>query len=282
VIHIQFSVSIRNTPLVQELLAVILVAYACLNTSAQQQQEYSFDSLSFNKNLELAKWLYEYDEISMLAEESLKSPGNENLSAPAAMRFCYKDAANNWHFHSGLLINGEYHPNINYEIDSLYVIHPEALYKDSTVSACLSNALIHCRDAIESITDSSKIHLNQYVRILPDHTLEVWIFPSFQPSGQAIYGVEWMFHLNPGGTALLDSYHYNSGIKGVWIGRPRELWLNYRDTGVPTPGSVFFAWSFKDYFTKVHISSQNQVSNLQKDAAGKYYWNHTANTHTTE
>ena len=63
-------------------------------------------------------------------------------------------------------------------------------------------------------------------------------------------------------------------VTGVWIGQPRELWLNYRNTSVPTVGSLFFTLSYGDYFTRIRIDTQFSISTRSKDKNEFYTWTH--------
>jgi hypothetical protein len=73
---------------------------------------------------------------------------------------------------------------------------------------------------------------------------------------------------------LLEQKSFVNVVTGVWIGQPRELWLNYRNADAPTVGSLFFTQSFRDYFTRIRIDTKISTSTTYKDNSGNYLWNH--------
>ena len=257
---------------IRAILLIALLGLANLAARPQQALDHSIDTLGFTQHVELAKWLYDYDEIAMLAMDSLKPLGKKNLLLMGDIGFCHKDVLDTWHILYGNTSDTGYKPVFHYWVDSLFTLQYNRTNVDNALYQSFSNAIRHCQKAMLSIQDSADIIFNQYIRDLPDQTIEVWILPAFQTSGQAIYGAEWMFRLKPDGSEILDTYTYYSGLKGIWIGQPRELWLNYRDTDSPTPGSIYFAWSFKDYFTKIHIDTRRCTCTIQKNNSGQYYW----------
>jgi len=258
-------------------LLALFFGFANCSVFSQTANRIPFDSLGFNNLLEEAKWLCESDEIAWLATDSLKKYGKEELSRLGDLGFCYQDELKNWYISYDKVNNAGQRPLFHYQVDSLYRLNPVQSNNDSTLYHSFTNALAKCLVEMNSVIDSVNIHMNQYIHRLPDKSIEVWILPAFQPSGQAIYGAEWKFHLDSQGLKILDTYSYTSGLKSVWIGQPRELWLNYRDINQPTTGSIYFAWSFKDYFTRIHIATNNSISTLQKNSSGQYSWDYKFN-----
>ncbi len=254
---------------------ICLAFFCCFVFSralSQENKEFNFDTTSFNQHIKLAEWLYEYDEIAGLTSDSLKPYGKEKLLWLGVTGFCYRDVSGEWQAVYGRFAKKHFEIIFHYAIDTAFRLRAVKSTSDTIQIKHYARALQNTAGLLQRVKDSANIHFSQYIRRLADHRIEVWILPSFQPSGQAIYGCEWKFQFDSTGEHLINSSSYVSALKGVWVGQLRELWLNYRDIESPSPGGVFFAWYFKDYFKRIHIDTHKRTSTLSKDASGRYCW----------
>lgn len=253
------------------LILTFLLIWFSEPTIAQQPVDTLFTK-TFKEKLDLAIWLDQYDEVSWQAMDSLKRFGKENLLLLGDGGFCFQDSNQLWHLVYCDKSKNELSLLFHYFLDSSSILR--VCNDDTYGSKMLSyfSALTLCNKALVNFQDSAEVHFNQYIRNLPDGNLEVLVLPAFQPSGQAIYGAEWVFRLNPEGSSILSTSNHISELKGIWIGQPRILWLNYRNDEYPTLGSIYFAWTFKDYFTRIHIACKNVVSTLSQNPNGAYHW----------
>ena len=70
-----------------------------------------------------------------------------------------------------------------------------------------------------------------------------------------------------------DKSYYQGQFLGFKTGEPREIWLNYREKEKPTLGTIFFAWYYKDYFTKINIDNKTSFSTPFNEG-NSYTWIH--------
>lgn len=264
-----------NSPLkdtnVRTAILSILIILAGQRLRAQDTIP-GYDPAIFSHQQAIARWCYDYEEIAGLAADTLRTLGKPGLTRLETTGFCYQESSGKWHILYGTFKNQQFHSLFHFSVDSGFITRGEADLPDTSLVQPCIRALMKASELVNIEGDSAGIHLSQYVRILPDKSVEVFIFPAFQPSGQAVYGVEWEFVFSPRGNVLLNASGYQSAPKGVWIGQPRELWLNYRNTDFPTVGSLFFSWSFKDFFKRIHIDTRLGTFTLSKNSSGWYEW----------
>jgi hypothetical protein len=229
----------------------------------------AFDTTQFNKQLEIANHLIEYEFYTQLAiDRYSKIPESFNFEW-----FSYKNN-NTWHSVGGNSFGKTFTIKSQIVFDSLNNISDYNDIPDTLKLNALGSALAQANSQFQIIRDTSSIYFNSFVISNPDETISIRYLPAFQPSGQALYGCEWEYIFDKTGINLLSQNSYINKITGVWIGQPRELWLNYRNTDKPTIGSIFFALSFRDYFTRIRIDTQTSTSTTTKDADGYYSWRH--------
>ena len=263
--------SISNLKTVKKALLSLMLILAFSGLRAQQEQLLS-DSASFEMKFRKARWLCEYEDIAALANDSLRACGKKELTGLGTPGFCFQDSSGNWNIVYGNVEKDKFSVLFHFEAAADFRIWNRETAPDSALVWPVLRSLLKAGRLMKDIVDSTGIHFSQYVQRLTDQTVEVLVFPAFQPSGQAVYGAEWRFLFNPEGTRLLSSTSYFSSLKGVWIGQPRELWLNYRDTDTPTLGSLFFCWSFRDFFTRIHIDTRRLNCTLNKKGPGNFSW----------
>lgn len=234
-----------------------------------QTAEKEFDSTQFIKHLEFANWLTEYEYVTQLgAEKFIHQP---EINTP--VWFSYnKDKT--WFIVGGQGDNESFDIIHHLQIDSLSGVNE---YKGSFDTAKIKTtgiALIQSEKQFQFIRDTSNLFYNSFACLNPDQTISIWYLPEFQPSGQAVYGCEWEYVFDKSGKKLIRQNSVITKITGIWIGQPRELWLNFRDTDKPTVGSLFFALSFRDYFTRLRIDTRISTSTTARDNIGNYTWTH--------
>lgn len=249
-------------------LSLLIISLLCVTTLANSQESAKvFDTALFNKQLAFAEWLTEYEYFtSVAARPFINQPENTTT-----IWFSYKKY-NKWFVIGGKSDGKTFNISQHFELDTLYTVTASNSSFDTSDIIAKGTALINAENRFQNVRDTSSIYFAPFVFTHPDQTISVWYFPSFQPSGQAIYGCEWEYVYDKTGKQLirLDSYVHN--VKAIWIGQPREIWLNYRSTTKPTQGSLFFAASFRDYFTRLRIDTLDGTSTLEKDNSGKYTW----------
>lgn len=228
-----------------------------------------FDSLQFNKQLEIANQLLEYEFFTQLAiDKYIKLPETSDFEW-----YSYKED-NTWHSIGGYSRGNSFIIKNHIIFDSANSISEYNGTSDTSKLNALGSALALANVQFQVIRDTSSIYFNSFVIRNPDQSICIRYLPQFQPSGQAIYGCEWEYDFNSTGKNFLSQSSYMKNITGVWVGQPRELWLNYRSADKPTLGSVFFALSFRDYFTRIRIDTRISTITTSKDKSGKYTWAH--------
>ncbi len=249
------------------LLAFLIPAFTLIVKA--QTADHIFDTVQFSKELEIANHLIEYEFYTQLSKDKYsKIPETFNFEW-----FSYKDN-NIWHSVGGNSIGNAFVIKSHITFDSLNNILDFKSIPDTQNLNALGAALAHADAQFQIVRDTSSIYFNAFVFRNPNETISIRYLPAFQPSGQAIYGCEWEYIFDKSGINLLGQNSYINRITGVWIGQPRELWLNYRNTDKPTIGSIFFALSFRDYFTRIRIDTQISTSTTTKDPKGSYSWVH--------
>ncbi len=249
------------------LFLIIMLAFVLTGKAQSVLRE--FDTLRFNENLALASNFIECEFYTQLATSKFSK--TENVSS--SEWFSYKEN-NSWHTFAGDSKDNSFKVTKHLTFDSLYTISENTDTYDSVKLVASGSALSLANTQFQIIRDTCNLYFNSFVNRNPDQTVSIWFLPAFQPSGQAVYGCEWEYVFDKTGKKLLRQNSFTNIMTGVWIGQPRELWLNYRNSDKPTVGSVFFSLSFRDYFTRIRIDTRKSTSTTTKDSAGDYTWTH--------
>ena len=228
-----------------------------------------FDTARFDKNLQLANQLISHEYYTQLAIDKFSK--QEDISTLDWFSYF---GNNTWHTVGGNNTDRGFKVIKHVIFDSLNTISEYTGKYDTLSVNASASALSQANTKFKLIRDTCNFYFNSFVYRNTDQTISVWFLPAFQPSGQALYGCEWEYIFDKSGKQFLRQNSFTNIITGVWIGQPRELWLNYRNTDKPTTGSVFFAQSFRDYFTRIRIDTHISTSTITKDASGKYAWTH--------
>jgi hypothetical protein len=238
-------------------------------TAIAQNSVNIFDTVRFNKNLELANRMVEYDFYNQL---SLNKMGKE-MDISKDEWFSYPESKT-WHTVGGSMKGNNFVINKHETVDSNLTISDYSGSIDTGRLNAYGRALSLAEKQFQTVRDTSSMYFSSFVLRNEDQTISIWFLPAFQPSGQGIYGCEWEYLFDKYGLVLLEQKSFVNVVTGVWIGQPRELWLNYRNADAPTVGSLFFAQSFRDYFTRIRIDTKISTSTTYKDNSGNYLWNH--------
>lgn len=249
------------------LFTILLFIFALQGKS--QSPARLFDTAQFNKQIEFANHLIEYEYYTQQAVE--KYSKQEDVSGIEWLSYFEN---NSWHTVGGKVADNKFRIIHHVKTDSVNLVSEYNGSYDTSRLNTLGFALSAANITFQTVRDTCSIYFNSFVIINPDQSISVWYLPAFQPSGQAIYGYEWEYIFDKSGRNFLRLNTYTNILTGVWIGQPRELWLNYRNTDKPTIGSVFFALSFRDYFTRIRIDTRISTSTTTKDSKGNYTWVH--------
>lgn len=253
----------------KKIFLLLILISVLPNLGKAQSSSQEFDTMQFNKQIEIANQLLEYEFFTQLTlDKFVKLPETSVFEW-----FSYKEN-NVWHSIGGNSTGNSFSIKNHIIFDSVNSISEFTGISDTSKINALGSALALANVQFQVIRDTSSIYFNSFVIPNPDQTICIRFLPAFQPSGQAIYGCEWECDFNNTGKKLLSQSFYVKNTTGVWVGQPRELWLNYRSVDKPTIGSVFFALSFRDYFTRIRIDTRISTSTTSKDKNGNYAWNH--------
>jgi hypothetical protein len=247
------------------ILLILLITFEGKSQNASNV----FDSVQFNNNLELANWMVEYDFYTQLCLSKLSNETDISQDE----WFSYFEN-NSWHTVGGSLKENTFHINKHVIVDSSLTISEYTGAVDTSQLHAFGNALSIAEEHFQIVRDTCNMYFSSFVHPNADQSISIWFLPSLQHSGQAIYGCEWEFIFDQKGIHLLKQNAFINVITGVWIGQPRELWLNYRNTNCPTVGSLFFVQSYRDYFTRIRIDALTSISSTSKNSSGKYTWAH--------
>lgn len=252
-----------------KILLLTLLMFSFVSNGNTQDIEKAFDTIKFSNQLELADWLVEYEYYTQPAQDKL----SKDMDISTTEWFSYK-ANDTWNIVGGIIAGNTFRITKHITIDSLDNIADYIGECDSSMLNSSGLALSQAETHFQIVRDTSSMYFSSFVHRNSDQTISIWFLPALQHSGQAIYGCEWEYVFDKTGLNLLMSKPFINVVTGVWIGQPRELWLNYRNTDAPTVGSLFFAQSFRDYFTRIRVDTKISTSTISKDSKGNYSWNH--------
>ena len=248
----------------------ILTCFLLISSLVKAQDgQAQFDTTRFNQYIDLANYFVSCENLNQETINRYKRV--EDISSIEWLTYRSNDR---W-YTAGIITNGSsFTISKNIRIDSLGQFTELVPGKDTSWLSAPGSAVASANQQFQLVRDTCNLYFNTFVHSNADQTISVWFLPAFQPSGQAIYGCEWEYVYDKTGKNLLKQNAFVNKLTGVWIGQPRELWLNYRNTDTPTAGSVFFALSFRDYFTRLRIDTRISTSTIAKDANGEYRWTH--------
>lgn len=225
--------------------------------------------------IQKAIWLYDYDEAAMLASDSLQAALQVNPDIKTSDFFCIP-SGEKWNVYFGAVENDLFTLSMSYCVDQSRNVTAGGQVSHNLFQK-YAIAYVAAMKQFSPVKDTLNIVFSSFITLLPDSSFEALFVPAFQPSGQALYGAEFVFRLAGNREKLPAETRYYSGLKGIWIGQPRNIYLNYRNIDTPTLGAVYFAWYYKDFFKKTTIACKQCYWELVKNADGRYQWNHYPN-----
>jgi len=249
------------------LITILLLSVLTKSRGAQ------IDTIQFNKLENTANHFLEYEYYNSLIINHL----SKQKDISELLFLSYKNQGL-WHTLAFKATNGSPQEISYFYVDSSNIICEYKGQSDSIFINRNGRALLLAENLFSVVRDTMDLYFNSFVNENYDKTLSVFFLPAFQPSGQAIYGCEWEYIFDNTGSSLIEIKNNNSKITGVWIGQPREIWLNYRNNESIPLGAVYFALAFRDYFTRLRIDTKFFTSTTQKNENGIYSWTHSSKT----
>lgn len=235
----------------------------------------NFDIADFNQKFEVAEWLCKYDLVAWWTSDSVMAQDKKEIERLGKEWFCYQDQNNTWHAVYGKYDKGTFDLVFHFTVDNNSKVNRTYDKVDTLILNSYSRALITANKQISALKDTVNIRFNQFVKQNDDKTFSVWIFPAFQPNSTAVYGGEFIYTIDQSGNKVLkDDSYFQGNFRGFKVDKPREIWINYRDTDKPTLGAIFFVWYYKQYFTSIYIDCSKSNSTTFKDSDNKYTWIH--------
>lgn len=256
----------------------ILFLYLLLTPSLRAQK---IDIKDFYEKSAIAEWLVNYDKAAWWSTDSLMTKDKSRIERLGKEWFCFQDSTNTWHSVYGKYENGVYDQVFHFVVKSQSEVKESAEVLDQNFLAAHAKALNRAFQAADSITSSSGIAFNNYIRKKENGNFEVYIFPAFQTNGVAVYGGEFVYEISPDNEIVKDNSYYQGQFRGFKSNPPREIWLNYRELDQPSLGAVFFAWYYKPYFTKIHIDTKKSISLPMQDS-DRWIWVHSEKENVEE
>lgn len=251
----------------KNLILIVFMVAVFIPAGKAQSTADTFDEIQFYKNLDYADRLLENEFYRQLAVDKL----GKDQDISQYLWFSY-NSDQIWYTVGGNSSEHNFKILYHVAIDSLNALSEYKGSFDTLKLTAAGNALANANVRFQIVSDSCGIYFNSFVIWNTDQTISIWFLPAYQPSGQAIYGCEWEYIFNETGSEFLRLNSRINPLTAVWIGQPRELWLNYRNTNFPTIGSLYFAQSFHVFFTRIRIDTQLNTSTTAKDYNGIYSW----------
>lgn len=255
-------------------IAFLIILFITSTAGAQNTKGPQFDIADFNSKFETAKWLFIYDYVAWHTSDSVMVQDKTEIAKLGREWFCFQDNTNNWHAVYGKYDNDNFNLVFHFLLDSNYKIRKVYDVPDSLFLNPYARALVTSNKQLKPIRDSFRISFNQFIRQNQDKTFSTYIFPAFQRDNTAVYGGEFIYTIDQTGNQLIkDNSYFQGDFRGFKANKPREIWLNYRETEKPTLGAIFFVWYYKQYFTSINIDCAKSVSTAIKDGK-EYTWLH--------
>jgi hypothetical protein len=254
-----------------KILALLIIGLINL-TCGPKPKGPSFDVADFNRKMEVVSWLIEYDMIAWETTDSVLKQPKKDLERLGSDWFCFQKN-DTWHAVYGKYENNQFDLIFHFKIDKGRVSKTNETV-DTTLLHRYTRAIKTANAQIKALKDTIDLKFNHYIKENDDRTFSVWILPAFQSNGVAIYGGEFIYKIDESGTKVLDDESYFQGrFRGFKVDKPREIWINYRETEKPTLGAIFFTWYYKPYFTKIYIDNSKSISTPIKSNNG-WTWVH--------
>ncbi|RYU80742.1 hypothetical protein [Hymenobacter persicinus] len=253
---------------------LLVLFFSSLSLYGQKKDNLRFDIKAFSEKQELASWLNQYDQVAWHTSDSVAAQPQRRKQLDGSW-FCFQDQQQVWHALYGKYQQHAFVPEFHYTVINGMISETKQGIDTARCNA-YARALRLVNREIKPLRDSTGVQFNPFVRLNPDKSISVWIFPAYQPDGTAVYGGEFAYKLNSAGNRIVERTHY---FKGKFLGfktdKPQDIRLNYRDLKEPTLGSIFFVIYYREYFTRIVIDNSESISTLFRGEKGDYSWVHT-------
>ena len=236
-------------------------------------QAQKIDIKDFNEKTAISAWLVNYDLAAWWSTDYLMTKDESRIAKLGKEWFCFQDSTHTWHAVYGKYENGVYDQVFHFIVKSSSDVKESTDKMDPDFLSAHAKALNRAFEQSKGIRDSSGLRFNNYIRKNENGNFDVYIFPAFQPNGTAVYGGEFIYEITPENRIVKDESYYQGQFRGFKSKPPREIWLNYRELEKPSLGSVFFAWYYKPYFTKIVIDNK-ETSTMPFKGDNEWTWIH--------
>jgi hypothetical protein len=229
----------------------------------------------FSDSEAIARWILSYDRVAWVTSDSV-------LAAPADVRsqlggewFCYQEQGR-WHAVYGRYStdSDRYHVVFHYESSSNLQFRTTTLPVDTASLLPLARALSHGRSAFPDSLTGTGAAFNQYLRRLPDSTMEIWYLPAQQSNGLITWGVEVHQLYTADGRQLVRSVSVGSGLRGAYPDTAREVEIDEERQEVPSVGAIFFLLSYHRAFRHIGVWTSHFLSTIAQADSGQLVWIH--------
>lgn len=258
------------------LTTLIAVLTFSLLVCGQKGAARKFDVEDFNKKLEVAKRLFEYDRVAWKTTDVLLRHDPKELEKLGAEWFCFLDKTGDWHAVYGKYENEKYNLLFHFKLDKNSVITKTDEKIDAEFLDTHARALATARSRMDTVLKGVDApRFNQFIFQNEEKSFDVWLLPAFQTNGVAVYGAEFIYKIDKTGAKITkDESYFQGKFRGFKTDSPREIWLDYGELEKPTQGAVFFAWYYKPYFTTIYIDNSKSTSAQTTNKDNTYLWLH--------
>lgn len=223
-----------------------------------------FDSLQFQKNLDRAQWIQEYDWAAGMAVEELMKKDlqalNDVLDPPF---YCQKIQDSVWIFSIGHGTNKGFQPVFQYNIEPEKIQLIDTVIHSPQLDA-YHQAYQHSRPILDSILQQEGPRFRTY--FFTDSLIHVLSFPSPDIYAPAIFGGQFHDVCDLTGTHLLQSTRMLlPSFFNVVIPEKSGLELPYPELNVPNVETICYVLEHHDLLGTIRISTKNWVSYLGED-----------------
>lgn len=164
-------------------LFVLIASGISVFGNALQTEKNEFDIADFNKQFEVAQWLFRYDTVAWKTTDLVMAGDKEELARLGREWFCFQAKDGLWHAVYGKLANNKFDQVFHYVVDASGKITKTLDKIDEAFVISHARALaLAVAKLSESVPADSPNH-NSYIRQNPDKSFTVWLLPAFQTNG---------------------------------------------------------------------------------------------------
>ena len=232
-----------------------------------------FPYRAFAVNERIANWILAYDRVAWITSDSV-------MAAPPALRdglggewFCLEQA-DTWHAVYGRYSadSQRYRIVFHYQGGATSPFVSSKAPLDTLELVAFARALSEARAAFPDTLTATNIRFNQYVRRLPDRSIEVWFLPAQQSNGLIVWGAELRYIYASDGGARLASTVTGSALRGLYPDTTRTVDINERTRDIPSVGAIFVLLAYKHDFQKIYVWTSRFLTTLVRGDDGQYVW----------